>query len=389
MMNRIFLCMIILLSALGSFAQSDSSDLKISVLTCAHGDQIYSSFGHCAFRAKSESLHIDRVYNYGTFNYKQPYFVIKFCRGFLNYALSAYGYSRFCYEYIRDKRNVVEQELNLSPAQVQDMYKFLEWNALEENRYYKYNFLEDNCATKIRDIIRDNCGGNVAFPDTTYGFTLRDGINERIEEMPWFRMGITLLMGLPVDKKATSQTAMFLPDYVYSTLKATTIMVDGVPQPIVSRESVVIPFDTPVDRTDWLTYLSPSLLFWMIFAFWGLATFYEVKNSNYHAWADKLFFSLVGFFGFICLVMWTLTEHTVTEWNLNVLWVLPTHLVAAWTTRRRAWIPYFKVTAILTAALLVLGPVFPQHFDVAFYPVMLIIIMRAVRIGFCKMPDLR
>lgn len=378
--------MIIIMVAhsLWAMAQTDTNDLRISVLTCAHGSQIYSSFGHSAFRVRSREYGVDKVYNYGTFNFKQPYFVIKFCRGFLNYALSAYGYERFCVEYIRDHRQVVEQELRLTAAQRQAMYDFLEWNAREENRHYKYNFLEDNCATKIRDVIRNSCGDAVVYPDTTYGFTLRHAINDRIQEMPWFRLGITLLMGLPVDAKATSMTAMFLPDYVYNTLQNTDIVVDGQRMPIVSSSSVAIPFDEPVDRTDWLTYLSPSLLFWLIFAAWGLYTFYEVRDGRYSAVGDRIFLTVVGFFGLLFVVMWTLTEHTVTAWNLNLLWALPSHIVAAWTTRNPRWNIYYKVSAISTAAIMLMGPVFPQHFDVAFYPLMMMLVMRLARIGFCK-----
>lgn len=386
-MRRIFLIFALVLQCLAAVSQSAPNDLKISILTCAHGDEIYSSFGHCAFRATCPSRGIDKVYNYGTFNFRQPYFVLKFARGFLDYAVSAYGYERFCVEYIRDGRKVVEQDLNLSPEQIQAMYDFLEWNAREENRYYKYNFLEDNCATKIRDVIKNACGDNVVFPDSTYKFTLRHAINERIEEMPWFRLGITLLMGMPVERKANSMSAMFLPDYVYSTLADTKIRnQEGSMVPLVRQERVVIPADKPVDRTDWLTYMSPSLVFWLTFAALALATFYEVKNGTYHAGIDKTVLCITGLFGMLFMAMWFLTEHTVTAWNLNLLWAWPIHIVAAWYVRSNGafWTKYFKAAAIITATLTIAGPIMPQHYDAAFYPILMILVLRLTRIAFCK-----
>ncbi len=386
-MRHILLILILALQSLCAISQTSSNDLRISVLTCAPGNQIYTAFGHCAFRATSPSRGIDRVYNYGTFNFRQPYFVLKFARGFLDYAASAYSYERFAREYSRDGRQVREQVLNLSPAQTQAMYDFLEWNALEENRYYKYNFLEDNCATKIRDVISNTCGADVIFPDTTYQFTLRHTINERMEQMPWFRLGITLVMGLPVDRRANAMTAMFIPDFVYSTLHSTRIRAaNGNTENLVSAETIAIPAEHPVDNSDIFTYISPSLVFWLIFAALALITFYEVKNHRHRAGIDRTVLSITGFFGLLFLGMWLMTEHTVTAWNLNILWAWPSHLVAAWRVRStgKGWTHYYKYAAIATAALTVLGPLMPQHYDVAFYPIMMIITLRLTRLGFCK-----
>jgi hypothetical protein len=382
-MKRILLIAALLLQCAAIMAQQINSDLKISILTCAHGKEIYASFGHCAFRAQCPSKRIDRVYNYGTFNYNQPLFVLKFVRGFLDYAVSSYDYNYFCIEYLSEKREVREQVLNLSADEAQAVYDFLEWNALEKNRYYKYNFLEDNCATRIRDVLKNSCGNNLIYPDTTYAFTLRQAIDERIEEMPWFRFGITLLMGLPVDQKATAMTAMFLPDYVYSTISDTKIIHDGKPEPIVSRSNTVVRADKPVSRTDILTYISPALLLWILFAVWAWLTYKEIKNHTYHSGGDKTLLFVMGLFGVLFLVMWFLTEHTVTAWNMNILWALPTHVVGAWAVKsqKKFWKTYYKVSAIITGAMLIFAPVIPQHYDPAFYPIMLTATMRLARIG--------
>jgi len=376
----------LLLQSIYAMAQKPGNDLKISILTCAYGKEIYAAFGHSAFRVQSNARRIDKVYNYGTFNYHQPMFVLKFVRGFLDYAVSGYDYRLFCAEYISEKREVHEQLLNLSPEQAQAVYDFLEWNALEKNRYYKYNFLEDNCATRIRDVLINACGDRIVFPDTTYSFTLRDAIDERIDEMPWFRFGITLLMGLPVDKKATAMTAMFLPDYVYSTVDAASIERDGERLPLVSRSGVVVRADKPVSRTDILTYISPALLLWILLAVWAWFTYKEVKNNTYHSGGDKALLFVLGMFGILLIVMWFFTEHTVTARNMNLLWALPTHVVAAWAVKssKPFWKSYYKVSAIITGAMLIFAPVIPQHYDPAFYPILLMTTMRLARIGWRK-----
>ena len=382
-MKRLIIIAALLLQCMAVIAQDTSNDLKISILTCAQGKEIYAAFGHSAFRVQSQSRRIDKVFNYGTFNYNQPMFVLKFVRGFLDYAVSGYDYKLFCHEYVMEKREVREQTLNLTADQAQAVYDFLEWNALEKNRYYKYNFLEDNCATRIRDVLTNACGENIIYPDTTYSFTLRDAIDERIDDMPWFRFGITLLMGLPVDQKATAMTAMFLPDYVFNTAAETKIVKNGIEEPLVHRSGVVVRADKPVSRTDILTYISPALLLWILCAVWVWFTYKEIKRNTYHSGGDRALLFILGLFGILFVIMWFFTEHTVTAWNMNILWAMPTHVVAAWAVKstKPFWKSYYKVTAIITGAMLIFAPVIPQHYDPAFYPILVMATMRLARIG--------
>lgn len=384
-MRQYIISILLALQGLCAMAQDDSIALRISILTCAQGDQIYSAFGHSAIRVRCPERGFDRVYNYGTFDYTQPLFALKFARGYLDYALTVYNFRLFSYEYLRGKRQVSEQDLNLSPQQAQAMFAYLEWNALEENRYYRYNFLYDNCATKIRDILKKACGPDIQFPESNYDFTLRQSINSKISNMPWLRMGVSLLMGLPVDKKATSETAMFMPDYVSETLSHTTLQLNGGSVPLVGQTRVVIDYP-PVETADWLTYVSPSLILWLILAAWAPITYLEIKKKRYSAWADATMMCLTGFLGIVVAMAWFMSEHTVCAYNLNILWLWPVHIVAAWKTKSTAkfWTTYYKAAAITCGIFAIAGPLMPQQYDVAFYPMLLIMTMRFARIGFCR-----
>ena len=52
-----------------SATAQDSSRLRISLLTCTPGEELYSTFGHSAFRVVDSTSLTDIVYNYGTFNF--------------------------------------------------------------------------------------------------------------------------------------------------------------------------------------------------------------------------------------------------------------------------------------------------------------------------------
>ncbi|MEO6893911.1 MAG: DUF4105 domain-containing protein, partial [Ginsengibacter sp.] len=61
-----------------SFAQQDSCHIRISLLTATPGEELYSTFGHSALRITDTARNTDIVYNYGTFNFEEPNFYLKF-----------------------------------------------------------------------------------------------------------------------------------------------------------------------------------------------------------------------------------------------------------------------------------------------------------------------
>src|SRR5687767_10072906 len=144
-------------------AQPDSCNLRISLLTCSPGAELYSTFGHTAIRVTDQTRGIDEVYNYGTFDDRDPNFYVKFTKGIMIYALSNYSYQDFLREYTYEQRYVIEQELNLTGGEKQQLYAALQENAQEQNRYYNYYFHTDNCTTRARDMIAKKAGASVAF----------------------------------------------------------------------------------------------------------------------------------------------------------------------------------------------------------------------------------
>ena len=128
----------------GSTQITTDESIRISILTCAPGDQLYSIYGHNAIRIIDSNKGTDLVYNYGTFDFNTPGFAIKFMRGKLPYVLSIADYYDFLDEYKYYRRAVKEQVLYLDPVQQQKIMQYLAVNMLPENRAYKYDFFMDN-----------------------------------------------------------------------------------------------------------------------------------------------------------------------------------------------------------------------------------------------------
>lgn len=352
-----------------------SDSAKISLMTVAPGQELYSSFGHSALRINDPLNGMDRCYNYGTFDFDQPNFYVNFCRGKLLYSLDLEPARYFLRSNLQDGRPMREQVLNLTPQERQSLYELLQTNALPENKDYKYDFFYDNCATRIRDIVQKNFGGKLHFDTTklTPNTSMRDLLRPYTRPNPWTEFGIDLVLGLPTDKKARAQDFMFLPDGLHDQFAAATTP-SGAPLVIAERP---IP-DAPLPQRD----LAPGLLgrpSWVLLfiALIGLASMMNARASRIF---DSIFWFVLGLAGLIMALLWFATDHTATKVNFNLLWALPTHLLVFWRSHRTGWVrKYFLVTAVLAGLALVCWKFIPQEMPVAAIPIILLVIILAVR----------
>lgn len=146
----------------GTESLSTADSIRISLLTCAPGEEIYSLFGHTAIRYEEPARGIDRVYNYGLFSFNTPNFILRFALGKTDYQLGVEDYRRFAAEYEYFGRSVWQQTLNLTVEEQQQLITLLEENYRPENRIYRYNFFYDNCATRPRDKVEESLQKAVA-----------------------------------------------------------------------------------------------------------------------------------------------------------------------------------------------------------------------------------
>lgn len=61
------LTLYLLIFSNGQAIASDNDSIRLSLLTCAPGEEIYSLFGHTAIRYEDPVNGIDAVFNYGLF----------------------------------------------------------------------------------------------------------------------------------------------------------------------------------------------------------------------------------------------------------------------------------------------------------------------------------
>lgn len=352
----------------------DSLHVKISLLTCAPGNELYSTFGHTAIRIIDSTQHSDFVFNYGTFDFDQPNFYLKFVRGKLNFMVDAERFYDFIYEYQITKRSVVEQDLRLSNEQKKFIIDFLYNNYLPANRYYKYDFLFDNCATRIRDILFKKTTGvrlaNSIIPPNT---TSRDLIYYYLDKagQPWSKLGIDLLLGSVMDRKIDNNAAMFLPDFLSKGVAHATI--NG--KPYVLKETTILNAPTPIQPSG--KYM-PLIVITIICICFLFLFYIGRKNKLFTNFLDVFLLYISGLLGLLMLFMWFCTDHQTCANNYNLLWALPTNFIAAFFIwKKKEWIrKYFFFATVITALLLAFWFELPQHFNIALIPFVLLMLTR-------------
>jgi hypothetical protein len=350
-----------------------SDKAQVSLLTIGVGEETYQLFGHTAIRIKDEQLGWDLVYNYGTFDFSDPDFLEKFIKGKLLYYLSVDNYQSFINDYKEQNRSIQEQLLDLDTAQIQKIFDFLTTNAREEYKYYKYDFLFDNCATRPRDVIdKVIFKSKISYqPDVDDAATYRELI-DRHNTNEWLDFGMDLLIGLPTDKKA-GYGRTFLPYELMQLFEGATI--NG--KPLVLHSQEILSAVPAYKSRQWLT---PGLVFWLLFA---AILILQIKgwfnNIYFYKIFSVIYFTVLGLLGWLLVFMWLGTEHSTTKWNLNILWTMPLNFPLAISLlfkTPKTWIrKYFSAYRIILILLLGAWAINPQQFHAATIPLILLAIL--------------
>ncbi|MEM1055876.1 MAG: DUF4105 domain-containing protein [Bacteroidota bacterium] len=376
-------------SSLGALLSAPPDSLsdraQVSLLTMLPGEQVYSLWGHSALRITDPATGLDRTYNYGTFDFQQPGFVVRFLRGRLDYILDTAPFEAELWKYEQLQRPIIEQVLDLTPETARALFVAIEENALPENRAYRYDFVWDNCSTRLLDMIDralvETGHSAVALGDTTETRTFRDLVDPYTDGTAWLDFGTNLGLGLPTDQVATPHEVIFLPLELMRVADGATV--DG--RPLVARTDTVLTIPEYREADPALPW--PALLGWL---FLGLAvgpTLWmrrRLRSDSLQLWGarlDGVLFAFAGLAGIVLVLMWVATDHRVTAANLELLWLWPTHLLAAFGLARREasflWRRYALATAIVTGLVVALWWLWPEPMHPAGIPLAVLLAFRA------------
>jgi len=328
MIRHIIALFLLLLMPLHTGAITLSDSVKVSLLTCGPGDELYAKFGHTAIRVHDPANAIDITFNYGYFDSSIDGFYYKFVKGETDYQLGITETLQFITEYQVLHRNVREQILNLQQSEKQTLFDILMENYKPENRLYRYNFIFDNCTTRPRDIIAKAIQGKLRFSQKLAGQhdTFQQLIDYYTNDSPAIAFGIHLVLGEGKNREATLQQTFFLPERLMQAYDSATIQRDSITVPLVVSASQLVAVPDRIHKAafDYIAAIMGALLLIVI-----IISYFDIKRNRLSRWFDAILFGLTGLMGCIVFYLTFFSLHPLVSHNWNVVWMNPLLLVFA------------------------------------------------------------
>ena len=368
----------------GSIPNELSDSAQVSILTSAPWpQQVYAVFGHSAMRVNDPVQNIDWVFNYGIFDFNKPNFLYRFMAGETDYMVAAIDYKNYVREYQTRGINVFEQVINLTHSEKNKIWLFLANNSLPENRVYRYNIFYNNCTTKLTDILEDNIDGRITYPIDNKKQTFRDLVHECVDQQPWLRFGIDLIIGSGADKTITEREKMFLPAYQMNTFDYTTIDRSGESIPLVLHKATIIAAKNRDEiKQNNKIFFSPLFVGLLLFTIAIICSLLDYKNRHSIGKIfDTLLFLVAGIGGCIIFFMMFFSVHPCTSNNWNLVWLNPLEFIFAFlffVKPLAKYVYYYHFINFVVLILFLLAwCLIPQNTELAFIPYILAIALRS------------
>ena len=345
------------------------SKLRFSLITCDAGDDLYTIWGHTAIRVVDSINHTDFVFNFGSFDFNTPNFVAKFMKGDLLYFISVDTYSNFLYEYQYYGRDVHEQVLNLKAAEKEKWYSELQINMIGNNRFYLYNFITDNCTTKVKDglfkhyQVNQYSIGIHSFREEVVAGPYNNGLG-------WVGLGIDLLLGAVSDQTPNLNQEAFLPILLYKKLALN-------PRFVLATNHLKYN-SKPVEKG-----IQPIAILILFFAIYIFISFWnKLLTQRIASGIDIILLFLFGIGGALVLYMSQISLHNACHDNYNLIWLHPLYLlVIPIYFISKKWTSYLGyVFFIATAILMISSHWIPQHFSASVMVLMVISLFLQIRL---------
>lgn len=331
------------------------ASLQVFLMTMGPGASVYERYGHNAIWIRDAGAGTDLVYNYGTFDFATPGFVMNFVKGRPRYWLGVSDLEGTLQQYTHAQRDVTVQELNLPAARRAELADYLASNALPENRVYTYDYFRDNCSTRVRDALDHVLHGALrsATVDRDAAGNFRFHTQRSLTNDGLMYTGIMLGQGPRTDQPIDQWEEMFLPAKVQERVRELTIAgPDGTIVPLVASERSLLEFGA--------YHVEPEPPAWgWKFQLVGLLLAALIATGMLRSGAQALgrvvaalWLIVSGIGGLVLLFLWLGTDHVFSASNRNILFMSPLALLVVPLLWRRAGQGPSRLGALAAAGMI-------------------------------------
>ncbi|OJV35973.1 MAG: hypothetical protein BGO29_00205 [Bacteroidales bacterium 36-12] len=363
-----------------------SNQAELSLLIASpHPTKIESFFGHAALRINDPILNIDYVLNYGMFDASTPTLVTisQLLMGNLQCELFAVSFEEFVKIFKDENRRLTEYVLNLSQEEKETIWQSIMYDAQTNNRFYVFDFFNENCTTFPRDIIHKVLNEKLKYPfDTTTTNSYREIAHAQVLNHPWFIFFIDLVFGLNIDKQIPLQYILYVPNELQKAWSNSEVINnDGSKSPFLEIASLINEIDISKTIQD-MNRITPIIFAIVLFCIVLLLTIFEFYHKKYFRFIDLVIFGIVGLFGLLFYVIQIGYANWYYMPNWNMLWLHPFYLLIVafmLSPSLQKLTVYFNIINILAIVFLFGGFFFlPQHLNISILPIMGVLLIRLV-----------
>ena len=382
---RYVLVLYVMLCSTTGFAQQLGDSLRVSLLTCSPGTEVYQLYGHTALRVQDPSANLDVVFNYGVFDFRKPHFAWRFVLGECDYEVMYFPFELFLEEYAKRGSEVVEQELNLTTHEALQLVHNLILNSEPENRTYRYNFLTSNCTTKARDMVENALDGHIIYTESEQRMTYRELLHKYTTGYEWSEQGNDILLGASCDTVLSDRAMQFLPEQLMKYFsKAMITDTFKCHRPLVSKQVVVLLRNDNLLNSSAGTpqFITPTRLGWTLFVVALVVVLFEIRSRRQWWAVDALLMSLQGIAGLFLCFMFFFSQHPTVDTNWQVwpfnplpLFLMPWVVVCA---RKHRMCYYHFANLLWLGAFVLFMKWIPQDFSALTLPLTLVLLTRPI-----------
>lgn len=300
------------------------------LMTYGTADRVEEQFGHNAIWIRDAERGVDRVYNFGFFDFDKPGFYTEYLFGEMVYfALARSPEEELSYYRWRD-RSVRAQLLNLDRETVRRLTEWLEARVQPETRDFRYDYYFNNCSNRVRDALDFALDGALA----EYSRQLPASADFRThtrrlvqDDFPLY-LGIEAGLGRMADKPRSRWEEMFLPAVVAETVAEMTVTTSGGDtRPLVLDDRVLYEStrQIPPDRPDFKMTVFIAMGLASVFLIAAPAVLFRSRTAALMGARGWVILSVLG--GGMLLFLWLFTAHEAAWRNENLLLLNPLALL--------------------------------------------------------------
>ncbi len=314
------------------YSQSDltlenGEDLNIQLVTIGPGDELTNWWGHNGLIVENSASGISYFYNYGLYSFDDN-FIINFVKGRLIFQVGAFTTEDAIDYYRSENREIHVQTLQLSPDKKLEIARKLKENIRPENRDYLYHHYQDNCATRIRDLIDQAVGGQLkSYTDVPGRMTLRQLTRCHTHRHFIWTWLLMFPMNDSIDKPIKRWENMFLPGEMEKIFSEFTYKdADNQLKSLVIKNQTIyaatgrarIP-DAPPNYLFLTLLLSLSVSLAVLFT----AFLYRRGHPRFFGLMNVVAGLFAGGLGIFLTLVSLFTDHTIAYYNENLFLVNP------------------------------------------------------------------